>query len=145
MIWLKRTLLATGICTAAAAGGWGGAATDPLAEYRWQARPVLVFAPAGDGRMAEQIERFAADGSATRDRDIVLVEIAGGSARAEGRPQDASALRRRFDVADAEFAVILVGKDGTEKKRVAEVTDPRVFFAAIDGMPMRRDEMRRAE
>ncbi len=115
-----------------------------MAEYRWQARPVLVFAPEGDRRLGEQAERFAADQAARRDRDIVLIEIDGRSAQADGQAVPGGvALRRRFGIPETEFAVILIGKDGGEKMRAAEVTDPQAFYDLIDTMPMRRDEMRR--
>ncbi len=141
---IARTLFATGICAAAATGGTqGGAAPDALARYRWEARPILVFAPAGDPRMSEQTDRFAEDPAARRERDVVLIEIEGPSARANGTPiADAAALRDRFGVSDEAFAVILVGKDGGEKARSGAVTDPREFYDLIDGMPMRQREMR---
>lgn len=147
MNWLMRTILATGAGAAAAAGGSsGGAAADPLAHYRWEARPVLVFAAGGDARLDEQLRRFAADKAAMRDRDIVLVEVSGRSARVdEGPLRDAGSLRRRFGIAEDGFAVILVGKDGSEKRRVAEVIDPHAFYELIDTMPMRQDEMRRED
>lgn len=147
MNWIERTLFATAIAAAAAAGGRSGsAAADVLAAYRWKNRPVLVFAPEGDARLHEQAGRFAAEQGKKRERDIVLIEIVGGSARADGQAAPyARTLRRRFGVEDAEFAVILVGKDGTEKMRVGEVTEPYAFYDLIDTMPMRHQEMRRAE
>ena len=38
--------------------------------------------------------------------------------------------------------MLLVGKDGGEKLRTTEVPDLAAVFGLIDGMPMRREEMR---
>jgi hypothetical protein len=51
-------------------------------------------------------------------------------------------LRERFDVAPDVFRVVLVGKDGTEKRRDAEPVTARSIFDTIDAMPMRQREMR---
>jgi hypothetical protein len=111
------------------------AEADPLAPHRWQARPVVVFAPeAQDQRLAEQLARVDAARPGMEERDIVvIVDMAPGSAlRARFRP---------VPPADG-FTVILVGLDGGEKLRRTGVTDPDRLMAEIDTMPMRRQEMR---
>ena len=63
---------------------------------------------------------------------------------AETQPLMAAAARRlrdRFDVPDDAFRVVLVGKDGTEKRREAEPVSARSVFDTIDAMPMRQREM----
>jgi len=45
-------------------------------------------------------------------------------------------------VAPDAFRVVLVGKDGTEKRRDAEPVAARSLFDTIDAMPMRQREMR---
>lgn len=100
-----------------------------LGDLRWDRRPILVFAAAGDPRLAEQVTRFEAHGAALAERDtLVIVDTLG-----------ASALRERF--APEGFTVILVGKDGGEKFRAGRVVDPEEINARIDRMPMRRREM----
>lgn len=111
----------------------------PLASYQWKNRPLLVFAPARDHPdFREQVRRVNADRAGVRDRDMVLVE-------AVGTGGDASALRTRFRVKRDAFAVILVGKDGTGKRRWTEPAAMAEVFRLIDGMPMRQQEMRRSE
>lgn len=107
------------------------AGADPLAGYRWEKRPVVVFAPGpGDARLAEQLERFAAARDALEERATVVIVDAEGP----------SALRDRFD--PTPFAVILVGKDGAEKFRSPEPVPVEALSERIDAMPMRRREMR---
>ena len=63
----------------------------------------------------------------------------------ETRPLTTAAVRRlydRFSVGPGEFRVVLVGKDGTEKRRDPEPVTARSLFDTIDAMPMRQREMR---
>jgi hypothetical protein len=55
----------------------------------------------------------------------------------------AAALRERFDVAPDRFAVLLVGKDTTVKRRSDQPVEMASLYQQIDRMPMRRAEMRR--
>jgi Domain of unknown function (DUF4174) len=54
----------------------------------------------------------------------------------------ASALRKRYNVRQGVFAVLLVGKDGGVKLNHQNETRLEDIFALIDFMPMRREEMR---
>jgi hypothetical protein len=45
------------------------------------------------------------------------------------------------NVKTAQFTVILIGKDGTEKHRTNTLLQMQELFTIIDAMPMRRAEM----
>jgi len=97
-----------------------------LAPYGWEARPIVVFAAAGDPRLARQMAEFAGAAAALRERrNVIVVDT-----------NEGSALRSRF--APDGFTVILVGLDGGEKARERGVVAGGVFNDAIDAMPMRR-------
>lgn len=110
------------------------AAADPLSSYRWDARPVLVFAPSSeDPRLVEQLTRFEAARPAMEERRIaVIVDTEAGSD-----------LRRRFG--PDTFTVILVGLDGGEKFRRDGPVQFETLAKRIDRMPMRRREMREGD
>ncbi len=113
-------------------GGPAPAGEDGLAGYRWESRPVLVFAPsASDPRYEAQIASFRDAAEALAERDIVVL--------ADTDPRSGSALRR--GIGDDDASVILVGKDGGVKLRAAAPVDPAVILDLVDGMPMRRREM----
>ena len=115
----SATALLAGLMAFAAPG-------DILDTYRWQARPILVFADADDPRLSEQMAQFAKVAGDLRERrNIVIVDTNGQSA-----------LRRRFGPDG--FTVILVGLDGGEKARERGIVSGGVFNDAIDAMPMRR-------
>ncbi len=113
-------------------------------NFLWKNRPLLVFAPSADatqdlGRGIAQAEEDF------RERDMVLIEIYRDDAAAlDGKrlPEStARGLRERYQVAEGEITVILVGKDGGEKLRSRGIPDLEQIFCLIDGMPMRLREM----
>ena len=130
-----------GLAFATAAG-----ASAMLDGLRWQARPLLVFAPDRDHaelpRQEAALDPYAAD---HRERVVQVIWVVGdavqhGADVDAGAIGNASALRQRFGIDAAEFTVVLVGKDGGVKLRSAEPVDACTLHTLIDGMPMRRDQ-----
>ena len=117
---MLKTMTALALVTAGALG------EDGLDALRWQARPVIVFAEAGDRRLGEQLVRLADSAVGLADRRVIVIVDDGSR----------DALRTRF--APDGFTVILVGLDGGEKFRAGSVVDPATLDALIDAMPMRR-------
>lgn len=108
---------------------------DPLAQYLWQARPIVVFAPSEfDPRFVQQMEWLEEDAAALEERDVVVLT--------DVDPATKSALRERFRPRD--FQLLLIGKDGQIKQRKPFPWDVRELSRVIDKMPMRQQEMRRA-
>jgi hypothetical protein len=121
--YLTILLMATGLFAA-------GIDVDAL---RWQNRIVLVFGPSAvHEEVVRQVKVFTEDACGVDDRDLVVSPVGA-----------AAELRERFGVATDEFAVLLIGKDGGVKLRSSEVVSRDRIYALIDGMPMRRQEMRR--
>jgi len=123
------------------------AAADGLESFRWAYRPLLIFTPAPDhpalGRQST-ILADAADGVADRRMAVYVVEDdrVFTTFGAPAPDADAGALRRRFDVPDAAFRVILLGLDGKEKLTADEPLSTETLFSTIDAMPMRQRELR---
>jgi len=124
-----------------------------LEDHRWEHRLLFVFAASDTNEaLARQEEAFADHDAEFRDRDLLLLTVTRsdrGTHRtvpgADPQPLTEAAARRlreRFDVAPDAFRVVLVGKDGTEKRRDAEPVTARSIFDTIDAMPMRQREMR---
>lgn len=106
---------------------------DKLAAYRDEKRLLLVFAPsAEDEKYMEQKRGLEAHQAELQDRDISVFYLL---------PSDAALLHKRFSVSERSFTVVLIGKDGTEKKRYDRPVQPDDLFSTIDQMPMRRREM----
>ncbi len=69
-----------------------------------------------------------------RERELVRIEFTDFKAQPE--------IARRLELREGQFALALIGKDGNVAFRTGEPVDPTSIFAQIDGMPMRREEMK---
>jgi len=141
-----------GMCMALLIVAYGTAAVAvasgaDLAVYRWTHRPLLIFAPStADTRydvLNESISRLSLK---IDDRDMIIFRIFdSGPSWAADKPlstSGAASLRRQFGVGPGRFTVVLVGKDGGVKMSRQDDVDLQAIFNLIDGMPMRRQEMR---
>ncbi|WP_374158402.1 DUF4174 domain-containing protein [Mycobacterium sp. G7A2] len=142
---MRWTLLFAALVASAGLGS-GTAVAAELGDYRWERRPLLLFAPTNsDPRLVETLSRIDADRCDVLDRDMVVgVVVGGGTSTLNGQvidTQQAQQLMGRYGVGDTDFTVVLIGKDGGEKWRVNDVPRLRTVFAVIDGMPMRNREM----
>ena len=118
-----------------------------LNTYQWKNRLLLVFAPSENSPAYQrQMQLFQGQQAGFKERDLLLVELLTEStSRAYGQTlddADVTRVRSRFNVAPQDFRVILVGKDGTAKRRESNPIQPEVIFNEIDAMPMRQREMR---
>jgi hypothetical protein len=103
------------------AAPWRGEGLPDLSAHRWRSRVIVLSAPSASDAELGRARRLLADRAGeAEERDVVVVEVL--------RP--------------GPFAVHLVGKDGGVKLRRAGRFDPDELWAAIDAMPMRREEKR---
>ena len=106
-----------------------------------------MFTPSRDAASyVEQVKRVAGTQGGFRERDLLLIEVVeeGPSRMSTDTLSTASEerLRDRFDVPPSAFRIVLVGKDGTEKRRDETPVTAKSIFETIDAMPMRHREMR---
>ncbi len=118
-----------------------------LESYQWKNRLLLVFAPSeNSAAYQQQMQLFQGQQAGFNERDLVIYELLDrGGNRANVQSidrEDAAKIRDRFQVSPGEFRVVLVGKDGTSKRRDQSPVSPTVIFKEIDVMPMRRQEMK---
>lgn len=118
---------------------------NPLQAERWQTRPLIVVAPAGDDPLLQRVDdtlREAAPREAFIEREMVLYRVVAGEATRNGEPLAASqtrAMLQALQVApDGPATVLLVGKDGGTKLRQQGDADLDGIFKTIDRMPMRQ-------
>ena len=109
-------------------------APEPLAEYEWVARPLVIFADSPfDPRFVLQMEMLAEDPELLDERDVVVLidtdPDANGPLRADLRPND--------------FELILIDKEGRVVLRKSTPWTPRELSRTIDKLPIRRDELDR--
>ncbi|BBY94553.1 hypothetical protein MGALJ_42220 [Mycobacterium gallinarum] len=143
---IRRLALVLMVLVTSVALGSATAVADELGDYRWERRPLLVFAPTdSDPRVVETLGRIEASRCDFVSRDMVLgLVVTEGNSTLDGQAinaDESQRLRDRHAIGENAFSVVLIGKDGGEKLRVNEVPDLSVIFAVIDGMPMRSREM----
>jgi len=106
-------------------------------------RVLLVFAPRlDDPRLAAQRRAFDGAALAMAERDLLLVQVAGG--QVIGAHDKADKLRTRHHVSPGDYRTMLIGKDGEVAMSIVGPISAGHLVQRIDAMPMRQDEMRRA-
>lgn len=143
--FIRSALAVVFLVSGAAALGPAQAMAAELSDYLWRRRPLLLFAPAeSDPRLVETMRRIEANRCDFVDRDMVLGRIVTeGSSTLDGHVVDTDQARRlmsEFGIGADSFSAVLIGKDGGEKLRVADVPDLQAIYAVIDGMSMRARE-----
>lgn len=119
-----------------------------LKKHLWKDRVILIFDQHFETKQyQEQLQLFFDEADAIQDRDLVLYRFSAKKALAPNglplSPEEEQALRRRYALKTGNFQFILIGKDGGVKLQSYEVVKMEKLFSLIDGMPMRRAEMRR--
>lgn len=114
---------------------------DNLKDLQWQHRIVLLKPNADLDDWLHQLNRANPE---VLDRDILWFTFDGESYKSNYKP----AVSENFisDILERFFSneatrTVLIGKDGGVKDASGELNLPELF-ALIDGMPMRRAEMR---
>ena len=126
------------------------AAADFFETFEWHNRLLLVFAPqADDPRLQRQDEVLAAVGAELDDRDMRIIHLRPDApVTVDGiavATPTAAEIYREFDIDAGEFAVLLIGKDGTLKMKKSEPPSINAVFDLIDSMPMRQLEMQQKQ
>ncbi len=119
----------------------GASLAGTVKAARWRQRVLLVCAPtATDAQLQKQRALLQPARAGLQERDLLVRELPWNTLS----EADRNYLRQLGVKTDA-FRVLLIGKDGGVKRRDTEPVSPAALFATIDGMPMRRQEMKRAE
>ena len=141
------------LCRAAVLAGYllftkSDDAADPLDPYRWKSRLIVASVPTGEAR-DQLTAALAANRAAIDERDLKVVDVSPEPARLPGTirldSKQTTVLRERLklNARETNAVFILIGKDGGEKARQRGSLKLASWFTLIDGMPMRRDEIRR--
>jgi hypothetical protein len=106
-------------------------AQPTLAELRWVARPIVIFADTpSDPRFLQQLRMLEERLPELKDRDVVVLTDTDPAAKGPLRQQ----LRPRG------FNLVLIDLDGTIAQRRPAPTTARELINLIDRMPSRRQE-----
>ncbi|PHQ28010.1 MAG: hypothetical protein COA80_13235 [Leeuwenhoekiella sp.] len=123
------------------------AAQEDFSKLKWRNR-ILVFSTQNlkDETFVAQWENFKSSSKKIDDRNILLFALSKGRILDKDLKVIPSyhiaPLRKKYNIPQTYEGITLIGKDGGVKLQKPLHTEPRVFFEAIDQMPMRQQEMR---
>lgn len=118
-----------------------------FSDYTWKNRLILIYPDQEESkRYQEQINELSIDVKALEERKLKVFEVKKGSI-CEILPQRKSPQKLEnqslaFATNNQRFRVVLIGLDGGVKLRRSTIVGRDYLFALIDGMPMRRAEIR---
>ena len=117
-------------------------------------RPLLVFSPsASDPRLIRQQSLLDEAADDMMDRFVLLIPVITKSTNYQPpldtpyallSQKELAAIRNRFQIAENQFTVLLLGEDGTIKLRSTIPVTISRLNSLIDAMPDRKVEMQRA-
>ncbi len=105
-----------------------------------RSRLLLVFAPDENNKSLQaQYTQLEADTAEVNGEDVDVVYVVGDRPvklpPPEAKTESADALRKHYHVDTTGFRVVLVGRDGWEKARWSEPTDPHIIVGRAADMP----------
>ncbi|WP_428775561.1 DUF4174 domain-containing protein [Vibrio sp.] len=109
----------------------------------WSHRSVMYFAPTKDQHVQQFIKESLINQCELDDRDVVTVVVTQDGFTFPSWVKAYFDIEWLFDVYrvnSEEHVAILIGKDGTEKKRWNLKTDWQELSTLIDAMPLRKRE-----
>ncbi|MEM7573053.1 MAG: DUF4174 domain-containing protein [Bacteroidota bacterium] len=123
------------------------ASAQDLSAYRWQNRVLLVLSgEENEQRATAQLAELAAAKEGLEERKLLVFQVLPNQYRQavlrNGQWQPTTDIFQAY-AQDGEFTVVLLGLDGGVKIRQPNVLAVNELFSTIDGMPMRRAELRR--
>jgi peroxiredoxin len=118
-----------------------------LNDYQWKNRILLLVDPGPDTDVLKaQLDELKSDQEALEERDLIIFRVTPDAVyRSDASPSKlrAKKIYEDFDL-DSDFSgTVLIGKDGGAKLEEPFEVSARQVFDLIDGMPMRRAEIRK--
>ena len=122
------------------------ASAKSLDAYLWRNRLLFVIAPdASDPDVVEKLAILKQQTDRLVDRDILVFQIyLRGTSFFQDESlsvEDVTRLRTELGIKPDSKILLLIGKDGSVKRRAPMNTSLREIFIQIDEMPMRRAEI----
>jgi hypothetical protein len=121
--------------------------SQDLAEYRWENRILLLIADEIENEDVDrQISEIRASTEQLEERKLVTFLLTKEKSYMGYSFEELlsnPSLFKKYKVTQAPFEMVLIGLDGGVKERYTAYQPLEDIFALIDGMPMRRAELRK--
>ncbi|HDZ15557.1 hypothetical protein LCGC14_1093240 [marine sediment metagenome] len=117
-----------------------------LNDYQWKNRILLLVDKSSSSEaLISQLEVLNADKKALKERDLIIFRITPDevlTSNGEKTKIGQNEIYKNYNLESNFKGVILLGKDGGVKMRQPFEVKTQKIFALIDGMPMRKREIR---
>lgn len=119
-----------------------------LQQYQWQNRIIVVYADEPElDLLTKQLELLTEEPSELSERKLLVIQ-AHKDRYKKNFPENSewvsSSLKDELKISTkTKFEVFLLGLDGGIKLRQQEIVQTEKLFSLIDGMPMRKAEIKR--
>ena len=121
--------------------------SQDLSGYQWENRILLILTEdINDPEVGKQISEIVSSEDEMTKRKLEFFLITKDKSY-QGKNLDETFnnynLFRKYKVTTAPYELVLIGLDGGVKERYTEYTPLTGIFGLIDGMPMRKSELRK--
>lgn len=118
-----------------------------LEDYQWKNRIlILMDATLKSNSLQAQLKEFTGQNEGLTERDLILFLITEDkvySQHGKALDMNSESVREQLGISDDFKGVLLLGKDGGIKLKEHFQVASKTVFDLIDGMPMRKAEMRK--
>ena len=119
--------------------------SQKIAQYEWENRVLMVFTDDKDSKkFKEQIELLKNEKEGLEERKLIVFQVLPNffNFNFEKRWNPSPSFHQKYNPEKADFKIILIGLDGGIKLHQNEILTTEKLFAIIDGMPIRKNELR---
>jgi len=121
-----------------------------LQQYQWQNRIIVVYSNETElDLISKQLELLTEEPNELSERKLMVIQATKDRYKTifpENSEWVSSSLKDELNIIKkTEFEVFLLGLDGGIKLRQQEILQTEKLFSLIDGMPMRKAEIRRKD
>ncbi|MFV8280972.1 DUF4174 domain-containing protein [Christiangramia marina] len=121
-----------------------------LQSYKWENRIIVVYSTKSElDLLTNQFDVLTKEPNKLSERKLLLIHASKDRYRTVFPGESAwinSSLNEDLRIApDTGFEIFLIGLDGGIKLRQQEIVQTEKLFRLIDGMPMRRAEIRKQD
>lgn len=117
-----------------------------LADHRWENRVLLLLSTEiSQEDLGQQISEIRSNRKEMEERKLITFLLTPDQSYMGFNFDESLSNRdiyRKYKVTEGPFEMVLIGLDGGVKKRYTGYEDLAKIFAVIDGMPMRRAELK---
>jgi len=121
-----------------------------LQQYQWENRIIVVYSNETEvDLVSKQLKLLTKESNKLSERKLMVIQAHKNQYRTifpENSEWVSSSLKDKLKISvETEFEVFLLGLDGGIKLRQQEIVQTEKLFSLIDGMPMRKAEIRRKD